>query len=148
MKARRQPVGVYDDAFVDTSAYYALTDRRESNHATARAIAAQLADERRILYTTNLILAETHALVLARLGSGVALRVLREIDRSEIRVIRPDDADEQNGRTILARYADKTFSLADAISFATMDRLRIVSAFTFDQHFVQYGKRVLDAPTD
>lgn len=43
MKAGRQQVAVYDGAFVDTSAYYALTDRRESNHATARAITARLA---------------------------------------------------------------------------------------------------------
>jgi predicted nucleic acid-binding protein len=108
---------------VDTSAYYALADRREGNHGTARAIASQLADERRVLYTTNLILAETHALVLARLGPRVALRVLQEIDNSEIRVVRPDSADEQGGRAILVKYADKAFSLTDAISFAAMDRL-------------------------
>lgn len=145
MKSRRFHSPNPSHAFVDTSAYYALADRRDGNHGPAQAIAAQLADERRILYTTNLILAETHALVLARFGQVVALRVLQEIDISEIRVVRPEVADEQGGRAILVRYADKTFSLTDAISFAAMDRLHIGDAFTFDQHFAQYGKRVLDA---
>jgi len=146
MRLRRLYASNHGHAFVDTSAYYALADRREGNHATARAIAAQLADERYMLYTTNLILAETHALVLARLGPSIALRVLQEIDNSKIRVVRPDDADERGGRAILVRYADKTFSLTDAISFAAMDRLVIVDAFTFDQHFAQYGKRMLATP--
>lgn len=146
MRSRHLSVSNHDHAFVDTSAYYALADRREGNHGVARAIAGQLANERCILYTTNLILAETHALVLARLGSSVALRVLQEIDNSEIRVIRPDDADERDGRAILVRYADKTFSLTDAISFAVMDRLHIADTFTFDLHFAQYGKRILATP--
>ena len=148
MKARRIEVSRFGPAFVDTSAYYVLADRREANHVAAGAIAGQLADERRVLDTTNLILAETHALVLARFGQAVALRVLQETDNSEIRIARPKDADEQGGRAILVRYADKTFSLTDAISFSVMDRLSLADAFTFDQHFAQYGKHVLRAPSD
>ncbi len=52
--------------FVDTSAYYALTDRRDSRHANAQEMARRLANERRRLFTTNFMVAETHALVLAR----------------------------------------------------------------------------------
>ena len=52
--------------FVDTSAYYALTDADETDHAAVRSVQAQLIDERRPLFTTNFVLAETHALLLAR----------------------------------------------------------------------------------
>ena len=49
------------------------------------------------------------------------------------------------GRAILDRYADKDFSLTDAINFAVMDRLRLRTAFAFDRHFAQYGLDVLTA---
>jgi predicted nucleic acid-binding protein len=34
----------------------------------------------------------------------------------------------------------KTESLCDAISFAVLDARRIRRAFTFDRHFLQYGR--------
>jgi len=39
----------------------------------------------------------------------------------------------------LERYADKDFSLTDAISFAVMEWLGISVALSLDRHFVEYG---------
>jgi predicted nucleic acid-binding protein len=126
-------------ALLDTSAYYALTDQTEHTHETARAIQGFLVAYRFRLFTTNLILAETHALLLSRLGYHVALRVLTEIDQSRTTLIRPSSADERAARVLLAKYDEKDFSLTDAIRFVVMDRLRIAQAFTFDRNFTQYG---------
>jgi predicted nucleic acid-binding protein len=114
-----------NQAFIDASAYYALVDTGDRNNAVARAIATRMGRTRWRLATTNLVLAETHALLLARLGRGIALRVLREIDRSSVVIARVGLDDEKRGRTILVRYDDKDFSLTDAISFAVMERLGI-----------------------
>ena len=133
-------------AFLDTSAYFALIDSQDTNHVKARALATWFAQERWRLFTTNLILAETHALLLSRLGREIALRVLREIDRSATTIVRATLADEQRAREILDKYHDKDFSLCDAISFGVMERLDISSAFAFDQHFAQYGFTVLLPP--
>ena len=132
--------------FLDTSAYFALTDFQDTNHAKAKALAARFAQERWRLFTTNLILAETHALLLSRLGREIALKVLREIDRSATTIVRTTLADELKAREILEKYHDKDFSLCDAITFAVMERLGISSAFAFDQHFAQYGFTKLFAP--
>ena len=129
-------------AFVDTSANFALIDRRDASHRTAVTIATRLADQRWRLFTTNYIVAETHALLLNRLGRDVALTFLREIGHTTIRAT---PADERRAREIIEQYTDKDFSLADAISFAIMERLNIRSAFTFDQHFAQYGFTALTA---
>ncbi len=130
-------------AFVDTGAYYALTDAKDPNHTAARSIATRVGKERWRLFTTNMILAETHALVLARVGRGVALRVLQEIDRSAVTVVRVTPDDENRAREILVTYDDKNFSLTDATSFVVMERLSTPYAFTFDKNFHQYGLEVL-----
>lgn len=132
--------------FVDTGSYFALADPRDENHREANAILQRLVNERWRVFTTNFILAETHALVLTRRGRALALRILSEIDHSRTVIVRVSAADERRAREILATYQDKDFSLTDAVSFAVMDRLRINSAFAFDRHFSQYGFRVL-APT-
>ena len=131
-------------ALVDTSGYYALTDPRDSNHRAAVAINTRLTDEHWRLYTTNLILAETHALVLRRMGRATAWRVLTELDQSRATtIVRVSVADEARARGILAQYTDKQYSLTDATSFVVMERLGLTQAFTFDHNFTQHGLVVL-----
>ena len=96
------------------------------------------------MLTTNLIAIETHAFVVSRAGRQIAREALRWID-AQIPIIQVDEVDEAAGRAILDRYADKDFSLTDAISFAVMDRLHLRAAFAFDRHFAQYGLDVLVA---
>ena len=74
--------------FLDTSAYYALTDSQDINHGKAKALATWFGRERWRLFATNLIPAETHTLLLSRLGREIALRALREIDRSATTIVR------------------------------------------------------------
>ena len=130
-------------AFIDTSAYFTLTDVRDRNHSQAQAIVNQLASQRWRTFTTNFILAETHALLLTRLGRTVALRVLQAIENSDTVIERVSADDERKAREIITKYDDKNFSLTDATSFAVMERLRISYAFTFDRNFSQYGLSVL-----
>jgi predicted nucleic acid-binding protein len=131
--------------FIDTSAFFALTAPRDDDHHTALAIQQRLITERWRLYTTNLVLAETHALLLTRLGRTIALRTLQRIDHSTTTIIRISVADETRAREIIIQYDDKDFSFTDAASFAVMERLRIPHAFTFDRNFTQYGLPVLTA---
>jgi predicted nucleic acid-binding protein len=103
----------------------------------------RLADQQRPLFTTNFVVAETHALILSRLGRFQASRVLQRIDESDTTVIHASLRDERRAREIIFAHNDKDYSLTDATSFAVMERLRIGTAFTFDRHFVQYGFAVL-----
>jgi uncharacterized protein len=136
----RPPPAYPRRVFVDTSAYFAVANRRDAHHAAASATLEQLVAERRHLVTTNFILAELHALLLTRIDRSVAARVLAEIDTSRVTtVVRISARDEQRARAIIARYTDKDFSLTDATSFAVMERLSISHAFTLDHNFAQYG---------
>ena len=129
--------------FVDSSAFYALIDERDRNYRSAAGILARLANEPSRLFTSNLILAETHALLLSRLGRQVALQFLDDVDAGSTTVVRVGAGDEQRARAILRHYDDKDFSLTDATSFAVMEHLKIDAAFSFDSDFSQFGWSVL-----
>jgi predicted nucleic acid-binding protein len=133
--------------FVDTSAYFALVDDTEADHAEAVALLGRLADARYRQYTTNVVLIECHALMLARLGRARASQFLRSIATSRTTIVRARAQDEERAREILFRYDDKDFSFADAISFVVMQRLGITRAFTLDDHFAQFGFTILTPRT-
>ena len=128
---------------VDTSAYFALLDTDDANHAPARTISERVIAEGWRLFITSFVLAETHALLLNRLSQQIATRFLRDMEESPTTLVWVTPRDVERAKAIIYQYTDKDFSLTDAASFAVMERLRIPAAFTFDRHFAQYGLTVL-----
>jgi uncharacterized protein len=126
--------------FIDTSAYFALADTTESNHRRAQAILRRLAEEPWLLFTSNFVKTETHALMLRRLGRPMALRYLHGLAAGTTSVQRVTEADEARALAIIEQYTDKNFSFTDATSFAVMDRLGITHAFHFDRNFREYSR--------
>lgn len=97
---------------IDSGAYLALSDPAEAHHSMAQAIAARLDVQRWRPFTTNFVVAETHALILSRRSRRAALRVLRQIDAStDTAVVRVSAGDERRAREVIHRYTDKDFSL-------------------------------------
>jgi predicted nucleic acid-binding protein len=86
-----------------------------------------------------------HALILSVFGRTQAAQFLKDMQESHTVMVRVRASDEARAQQILLQYDDKDFSLADAISFAVMERLDIRLAFTFDRDFAQYGFTVLTA---
>lgn len=136
---RARSIAVPRRVLLDSSAFLALISRRDAHHVEAQAAWARLIDERWSTFTSNFVVAETHALFLARLGRDSAATFLRDIARSSTVIVRVSVRDEARARAIIIQYEDKDFSLTDATSFAVMERLRIRHALTFDRHFAQYG---------
>ena len=132
-------------AFIDSSAYLALLDVDDANHAAALLILHWLASNRYRLYTTNALFIECHALILSSLGRHVAARFLQDVDAGKTVIVRVRASDEARAKSIVYRYDDKDFSFNDALSFVVMERLGINYAFIFDHDFAQYGLSVLDA---
>ena len=121
----------------DSSAILALLDADDADHARALTVARDIASERRPSFITNYIEAETHALLLRKLGRGLAREWLLT---GGLPVVSALPAEEQKAREILARHADKDWTLCDALSFAVLDARHVTRAFTFDHHFRQYGR--------
>jgi predicted nucleic acid-binding protein len=85
---------------VDTSAVFALLDRGDANHPAARRALARLKKQRLEPLLTNFLIAESHALLLARLDAAIARRwLLTNVWPIE----RVNEADEARARSIVAR---------------------------------------------
>ena len=124
---------------LDSSGYLALINPNDTYHSAARVAWTRLTDQRWHTFTTNFIVAETHALFLARLDRRHAMAFLRQFAGQDTVVVRVSSRDEARAQQIIFQYDDKDFSFTDATSFAVMERLRIGLAFTYDHNFAQYG---------
>jgi predicted nucleic acid-binding protein len=121
----------------DSSAILALLDADDADHAQAVSVARRIASEQRPSFITNYVEAETHALLVRKLGRTMARQWLLAGGLPVVPVL---PAEEQRAKDILARHTDKDWTLCDAISFAVLEVRRVSRAFTFDRHFRQYGR--------
>lgn len=126
--------------FVDTSAWYPLADPGHPEHgAVAAALRARVRAGVAVV-TTNLVVAETQALLLRRKGRSVAFAFLDAIRQPPNRIEYVDR--EREAAAIdrwIRRFSDQSFSLADAASFEVMTELGIEEALTLDRHFGTAG---------
>ena len=134
---------VAGEIFVDTSAWYPLAVRRDPAHGLLAKALRERIHEGAAVITTNLIVAETHALLVRRTTRDTALAFVRRVDQAGIVVVRSTAELEAAALTDwLERYADQEFSFTDAVSFAVMTEWAITDALTLDRHFAIAGFRM------
>jgi predicted nucleic acid-binding protein len=128
------------ELFVDTSAWFSLAVRNSPGHErTARSLRKRIAGGARVV-TTNLVVAETHALLLRRAGRDAALRFVRQVGTPPNVVVASTPGFETAAvRDWLERFDDQEFSLTDAVSFAVMTARGIREALALDHHFAAAG---------
>jgi predicted nucleic acid-binding protein len=127
----------------DTSAFLALEDEDDENHASALDFRAKLRSADNpyfMLYTTNYIIDETITIIRSNVGHSTAVSLGELIKSSSLfNILWIDPETEIVAWTIFKKYKDKDFSFTDCTSFATMEKEKIDSVFTYDKHFKQYG---------
>jgi predicted nucleic acid-binding protein len=124
--------------FVDASFWIALRSREEPEHEAARELARQLAAERQLLVTTDLVFAEIHA-YFSR-WRRLREQILSDFWDSGLFQFRDTSyADKEAAVKILRENQDKTYSFCDAVSFVVIRRLHLRRAASYDEHFRQFG---------
>lgn len=124
------------ELFVDTGAWLAILNPRDNLHSKAAAFYPGALREFSAMITTNLVVAETYALVQRRCGVTVGLSFLDLVDSSSrILKICSSNELEAQARDWLARYRDQDLSFVGAVSFAVMQSRALRKAFAFDEHF-------------
>jgi predicted nucleic acid-binding protein len=122
------------DLFVDTSAFYALADKKDTNHRRARTCLAALQRKGQALVTTTDVFDEIVTLVRYRLGHPAAVTLGDQLSGSSwCRVLEVTDDIRRGAWDIFVRYTDQAFSFTDCTSFATMRSMHLLDAFTFDR---------------
>ncbi len=131
--------------FVDTSAWLAVLVASEPRHDAAVAAYTRLLRARSRLVTTNLVLAEMHALVVRARGVEAGVELLERVHADPYHEVYFVDRDLDEGarQRWLRVYQDQRFSLTDAVSFELMHRERIKAALATDRHFAAAGFELL-----
>lgn len=123
--------------FVDTGAWFAYFVRRDPDHNSAR---SWLSANESPLVTSDYILDELFTLLKTRESQVVAIaagRALMEQKICQIIKVTPDDF--TRAWSIFVQFSDKGWSFTDCTSKVIMERLDISTAFSFDEHFEQFG---------
>ena len=134
---------------MDSSFWYVLVIRKRGaaeleRHEAAGTLLRRLIRDRTRLVTTDLVVAETHQLLLARGRRDTALAFLRGFPSPNTEVVA--SAPELEAEAVsewIERHSDQDFSLTDAVSFALMKQRGIRRALTFDRHFAAAGFEML-----
>ena len=131
--------------FVDSGAFFGMFVPEDAHHQRAMEFFAHANSQDWQLVTTNVVVIETHALIVNRShgGRANALAFLDAIEGGGCQVERVGESDETRAVALLRAHEDKTYSFCDALSFVVMERLNIPEAIAFDRHFAEYGRFAL-----
>lgn len=126
--------------FVDTGAWFAYFVRRDPDHNSAR---NWVSTNESSLVTTDYILDELFTLLKIRESQLVAVAAGRVLIEEKIcRIIKVTPQDFINAWSIFVQFRDKGWSFTDCTSKTIMERLGITTAFSFDEHFEQFGSNI------
>lgn len=115
---------------VDAGALYAQADADEPRHA---AVAAVLREEREVLVTTQLAVAEADYLILERLGIDVELAFIDDLVAGTFVAECLTMQELRVARALVERYRDLRIGLADASLAVLADRYGTTRLLTFDE---------------
>jgi predicted nucleic acid-binding protein len=133
--------------FLDSSAIYAAVDRRERDHEACRREYDRVVNGRVPLMTTELVVAELHALALRRANPSVALAIAERIVRSHrIRIVTPGPDRIEAALALLQSRPGRPYSLADAVAFLVIQEFGLTTVFTLDGDFAAEGFTVVPEP--
>jgi predicted nucleic acid-binding protein len=119
------------EAYVDTSALIAFTDRSDTFHSLFRGLFA----DPPALVTTPLVVAEGHVWFLRRYDAARALQFLGLIDELRpLRVSSVGPRELQAATALLRRFSDQDLTLADALGLHLMRERRIRTCWSTDRH--------------
>jgi uncharacterized protein len=142
LSAKRLPMES-ERVFLDTSAFYALMDRSDSNYVQAAGLWASLLEKDFYLCTGNYVIVETMALLQNRLGFEAANLWYRDV-LSLTEVLWIDSSIHNLSYELWLSLGRRKLSFVDCVSFMAMRHYKVEKVFGFDRHFVEQGFEILN----
>ena len=129
--------------FIDTSAFLALVNEKDENHAAAIQFLEEIKNGKiriKKIITSDYIIDETLTRIRYSVGHKEAVEWGKDILASK--VIEKIDIGSDIFRSaweMFCTYNDKKFSFTDCTSFALMKKRGIEKVFSFDEDFERVG---------
>ncbi len=125
-------------ALIDTSAIFAIANRRDRQHAAALTVARKWLAGHHEFVLLDWVFVEAMTLLKSRLGSDPAVQTGRELRRNPLyRWIEVDVDAEREIWATFQKYADKEWSYTDCALLVMAQRLKVLRVFAYDVHFDQ-----------
>ena len=124
--------------FIDTSAFFAVLDKRDGNHSAADRIWQRIITSGDVLLCHNYVLVEISALLQHRLGLE-AVRTFEEDIVPLLNVLWIDERIHRSAVSALLAASRRSLSLVDCVSFEVMRAAGIRTAFAYDSDFKDQG---------
>jgi predicted nucleic acid-binding protein len=124
--------------FVDTSAFMALLDSGDQQHAAAKSTWQKLLENGNDLVCNNYVLVEAYALIQRRYGIKI-LRTFHEDAVPLLNIAWLNPEEHEAAVSVMLTANRRGLSLVDCASMETMRRLGIRKVFAFDPHFSELG---------
>jgi predicted nucleic acid-binding protein len=126
--------------FLDTSYLLALELSKDQNHAAAKQHWQTIIQSRPSFVTSSYVFDEVVTYFNSRGFHPKAVEVGNNLLHSpSVEFIQVDEVLFYEGWEYFQQHQDKDYSLTDCISFEVMQKLKIDTAFSFDNDFVQAG---------
>ena len=136
------------EILVDTWAWCALINKRDSGHKAAQRANKDLVSRGYLYVTSNFILDESYTLIRSRIGYRAAVefgkKIKKLVELGTVKVSRITKEVEDLAWNLFVKYDDmEDLSFTDCTSFALMKELNLKEVFTDDNHFehVRFTKR-------
>ncbi len=133
--------------FVDTSAFLALVNEKDTHHIDSSQFLEELKNGKtkiRKIFTSDYIIDETITRIRYEVGHQEAVLWGRNIQASKaVERIEVDREIFELAWKLFETYDDKVLSFTDCTSFAIMKKKGIEKAFSFDQDFERMGFKLL-----
>jgi predicted nucleic acid-binding protein len=126
--------------FIDTSGFYSLVVKVDSEHETAAGILNAAGKDKIPFITTDYVLDETATLLRARKLSRLVGPIFDIVFASH--ACRIEWMDEERFRKTSAfffKHNDQEWSFTDCFSFIVMKENKLSQSLTKDKHFTQAG---------
>lgn len=121
----------------DTSAIYALADKKDINNKRAKALLPQALQSEEELIFHNYVITESLALLQRRLGLQSAKDFL--VQTTKFRTLWIDPPLHKLAEDYFHKHATRNVSFVDCVSFVVMKQHNISTAFAFDEDFRKAG---------
>jgi predicted nucleic acid-binding protein len=133
--------------YIDTSAFYALIDRSDHHHESAKTLWPSLLNGQTTLVTSNYVVSETMELLQRRLGYEAA-RLWHTAVLGIVDIQWTDRSLHALGYELWMSLGRLGFSLVDCVGHILMNRYHIEKAFCFKPSFADQGIILLPEYTE